>query len=166
MKRLILAIAALGFIFANTAAMAAGPKPPTALCLDFTAFADFHQLVIKTVGNVQTAGGVTKMFQISGHASGIAQYPVHGNGYVTPGTTVFHASYNGNGRTGAGTGNSILSWELFFDVAAQTGSSFARFLHDDGTSFTGGPFAVVPTNCAALPIAGTPTRGSAKALGE
>jgi hypothetical protein len=165
MKKIILGFAALAFIFTITPAMAAGPKPPTALCLDFVLFSDFHQLVIKSMGTVKTSGGVTKMFNITGHAFGLSpNYSVHGSGYITPGTTVFHASYNGNGRSG--TTNNILSWELFFDVAAQTGSIFAFFLFDNGTSFTSTALAVVPTDCAALPIAGSPARECAKVVGE
>jgi hypothetical protein len=164
MKKLFLGVAALAFVLINSPAFAAAPRVPTSLCLDFVAFADFHQVAIKALGSVKSSGGTAKMYQISGHASGIAQYPVHGNGYVAPGTTVLHASYNGVGRVGAS--NSILSWELFYDVVAKTGSAFARFLHDGGGSFNGGPFAVVPTDCAALPIASKLEGEGDKAVGE
>jgi len=167
MKKLILAIVALGFTFANTPVMAAGANPPKALCLDFTSFTDFHQLVIKSMGTVQTSGGVTKMFNITGHAFGLSpNYPVGGSGYVAPGTTTFHASYTGNGRSGST--NNQFNWELFFDLPTSSGLMHAFFQFEDGSSFTTGatPVAVVATSCASLPIAGAPARGGVRSVGQ
>ncbi len=155
MKRLILAIAALGLIFANTPAMAAGANPPKNLCLDFNSFGDVNQLLVKNQGTLRTANGLIKMFSIFGHAFNGSRLPVVGSGYVVPGTTTFHATFNGNSSSGATTRED--NYELVFDLVTQTGTIKYHYENNAGSQISGSD-GVVATDCAALPLPSVPVR--------
>jgi hypothetical protein len=149
MKKLLLGITILAFVVIASSAMAAGLKPPKALCLDWVSYADYHELVIKSMGTVQTTGGPVKMYTISGYVYGIASHPVQGSGYVTPGTSTFHATYNGQGTY---LGNTLRTFELFFDLGTNSGTINGRYLYGNATEYSSTANGVVSTNCAALPI--------------
>jgi hypothetical protein len=147
-KKLILGIAALMFIVMNSPAMA-GLAVPKNLCLDWTAFSDVNQLLIKSQGTVKSADGPVKMFSIFGHAFNGARLPIVGNGYVVPGTTTFHGTFTGNYRLG---GNSFAgNWELFYDIFLQTGTIFFHYDQTNGSKIAGSS-GVVLTTCANLPV--------------
>ncbi len=148
-------------ILVNTPAMAAAPAVPKNLCLDWTSFSDVSQLLIKSQGTVKTADGIVKMFSIFGHAYNGARLPIIGNGYVVPGTTIFHATFTGNYRTSS---SSVGNWELFYDLFLQTGTIYYHYDNTSGSKISGSS-SVVSTNCANLPLPGM-TVGSPKFSSE
>jgi hypothetical protein len=168
MKKLLIGIMILALVVFASSAMAQAVKVPKNLCLDYVSFPDYHQLIIKSLGNVATASGNVKMYTIHGYAQGLADHPVHGSGYVIPGTTIFHATYNGQGYYDSLTSNTLRSWELTFDLATNSGTNKSRFDHDNDTIFSDPTGAsVVGADCSSM---GTPTAirksGNLKAMGE
>jgi hypothetical protein len=135
-------------IVVNTPVNASAPAVPKNLCLDWTSFADFSQLLIKNQGTVKSVDGPIKMFSIFGHAFNGARMPIVGNGYVAPATTIFHATFTGNFRTGS---SSVANWELFFDLVTQTGTIYYHYDSTSGSKISGSS-GVVPTNCANLAV--------------
>jgi hypothetical protein len=149
MKKLLLGITVLALVLFASSAMAAGPKVPKALCLDFTSWSDFQQLAFKSLGNVPTSSGNVKMYAIVGHSYNGSQFPVHGSGYVTLGSTILHATYSGQYGS---TSRSLGSYELLFDLATNNGTIQYRYDLSDGTSVTNNSDTVVATDCSALSI--------------
>lgn len=149
MKKFILGIVALMLLLVNTSAQAAAPAVPKNLCLGWTFFSDVSQLLIKTQGTVKTADGPVKMFSIFGHAYNGARLPIIGNGYVVPGTTIFHATLTGNYRYD--DNSFVANWELFFDLFSQTGTIYYHYDETNGSKISGSD-GVVVTNCAGLPV--------------
>ena len=147
MKKLLLGVTVLAFVLVATSAMAAGPKVPKALCLDWTSYTDYHELVIKSMGAVKTTGGSVKMYTISGYVYGIASHPVQGSGYVLPGTSTFHATYNGQGTY---LGNTLRTFELFFDLGTNSGTINGRYLYGNGTEYSSTANGVASTACEGL----------------
>lgn len=164
MKKLLLGITVLALVVFTSSAIAAGPKVPKALCLVFTGYSDYHELAFKALGNVSTNGGIVKMYMMSGYAQGIADHPVHGSGYVIPGTTTLHATYNGQGLY---AGNTLRSWELSFNLATNSGTLFSRFDYENNTIFSDPGVSVTGTDCSTQPIpTGKVASGVLKAQGE
>jgi hypothetical protein len=129
MKKLLMGITVLALSLFASSVIAAGPKAPKYLCLNYAFNADYyHQLVFKAVGNIPTSNGVAKIYTINGRAMGLSNNPVHGSGYIDPSTSVMHATYIGYGQ-GLAT-----SFELFFNVSTNSGSLWSRFMHADGSN--------------------------------
>ena len=152
MKKVILGLAMLMFAVMNSQAMAAAPKVPKSLCLDFDSFSDYHILGIKLSNTVKSADGPVKLFEIVGHAFGLANHPIHGTGYIVPGANTFHSTYTGAGRSGSVNVNRI--WEVFFDLSTNTGSIFSHFDFGDGSKFSANGTGITGVACNSLPIAG------------
>jgi hypothetical protein len=98
MKKLLLGVTMFALVLFASSAMAAGPKVPKSLC--FTYSSGYSQnLVLKSIGTVSTSGGKVKMYTVIGNSFSGYDSPIHGSGYVVPGTTTFHATLNRMGGT-------------------------------------------------------------------
>lgn len=150
MKKLFLGFTILAFVLMGSRAMAAGPKVPKSLCFNLVTYAaDHHQLAIKNIGTVPTSSGNVKMYMISGYAYTGYIGPVHGSGYVAPGTTILHATYSGKVQT---TQHDLESWELFYDLSTNSGPIYVRYDRVNGTTIFTATDSVTMTDCATLSI--------------
>lgn len=167
MKKLLLGITVLSFVLFASSAMAAGPKVPKALCLDFTGYSDTQQLVIKSLGNLPSTGGNIKMYAITGNINWHGSHPVAGNGYVVPGTTTFRATYSGLTDY---LNNTVVAYDLSFDLTTNSGTVNARYLYGDATTpYSGIDLGVVSTSCSLLSITSVASASDSfdnKATGE
>lgn len=167
MKKLLLGITILAFVLVATSTMAAGPKVPKALCLDFTSSTDVHQLAIKSLANIPTSDGAVKMYAVLGNATGICENPVYGSGYIVPPGNIFYATYNGKCYYSGLDSYTLRSWELYFDLTTNTGTIYTRFDYDDGTRYVGAGTGVTAIDCSGLPRpTQMATEGTAKAEGR
>jgi hypothetical protein len=159
MKKLIVGIVALTCSFINAPAMAATPVPKS-LCLGWSAMAGVSILSIKSNATVKTATGAVKFYSILGHESVEGfQHPVHGTGYIIPGTAVLHATLSGALVAGAAPYRWTETAELFFDLALGTGVIVFHYENLAGSKVTG-EAAVSPGPCAALAVsAAAPVEG-------
>jgi len=107
-------------------------------------------LAIKPGPVLKTAGGNVKNFIIHGHNGGSVAHPVSGNGYVIPGTTIFHMSYTGGFLFGGSMYSGV--FEVYHDFVVNNGTIYAHLERDDGVKFTGA-FPFVASNCQNLPVA-------------
>ena len=151
MKKLLLGITVLALVLFASSTMAAGLKPPKALCLDWASFGDYQQLAFKALGNIPTPDGTVKMYAITGHVYNAFHFPVHGTGYIAPGNTILHATYNGQYGS---TSRYLGSFELLFDLATNTGTIYYRYDNSDGTTVNQSPISdtVTATDCRTLSI--------------
>jgi hypothetical protein len=129
--------------------LAASPKPPKNLCLDWDTFTDSNVLFVKAVGAVKTAPGKVKFFSISGSAFNGSTFPVAGAGNLEG--NVFHATWQG-------TANSVgqCSFEVLYDLTAGTGTINYHY-DDDAGGVIEGTDTVTGVDCATLTIAGAPS---------
>jgi len=130
MKKLFLGIAILSFIVFTTTAMAAAPKVPKNLCYTYSTGYYHHQLLLKPMGTVPTSNGNVKMYTIIGNDFSGGDNPIHGTGYVEPGTTIFHATLNWLGFT---TTYLVASYELLYNLESKTGNLYYRYDRGNGT---------------------------------
>jgi hypothetical protein len=151
MKKLLLGITVLALVLFTSSAMAAGLKVPKTLCLSHSYWTDhYDKLAFKSISNVPTSSGNAKIYAMHGFAnSGGYSGPVFGTGYVVPGGTVLHVSYSGQG------GSSLhrqRSFELFFDLATNTGTLYYTFYYVDGTTILSDSESVALADCASQPM--------------
>ncbi|MGD9579363.1 MAG: hypothetical protein AB7Y74_14090 [Syntrophorhabdus sp.] len=144
MKKLLLGIAILVFVAFASSVMAAAPKVPKNLCLDFDTYSDYQILLLKSVGNLPTLDGNLKMYTVTGFVSTPIDAPVQGSAYVLPSGTTLHATYNGH--MGASQ-NSPISYELFFDLATKTGTIYYHYEAADGASAIHGTDTLTAADC-------------------
>ena len=142
MKKLILGTTVLAIILFASSSMAAGLKVPSSLCFSLNGYADKHQLTFKALGNLPASDGKVKMYSINGFVNGGANYPVHGTGFVYPGTTTLHATYSGQGLN-----TYIFSYELKYDLATNTGLLHAHFHYTNSSEFIAPSLSVASTDC-------------------
>jgi hypothetical protein len=128
--KLFLGIAVLTLFTLNVPAMAAGPKLPTNLCFD-RAGGDVLQLVMKSNGTLKSSGGTIKQYGIFGHANTGFPFPVVGNAYVIPASTILHGSVNGAYIVDGVHRNA--AFEFLIDIALGTGTSTIWLQRSDGT---------------------------------
>ena len=160
MKKLSLGITILAFILIASPAMAVTVKVPKNLC--FTAGTSTFQLAMKSLATIPTSGGKFKMYEVTGYANTGTRGPVHGSGYVTPNTSMFHASYV---RQSGDITYLFSSFELLFDLATKSGTIYMRFhyLADSTTHM----YEFTPTDCSSLAMpAAMPTVGCDEATLE
>ena len=163
MKRLLLGIGILVLVVFASSVMAAGPKVPKNLCFDFDTYGDYALLLLKTQGNITTSSGKLKVYSITGHTANMTPFPVQGSAYVVPPGTILHATYNG--QFGSSTQNPA-SYELFFDLATNTGTIYYHYEAKDSASAITGSDTVTALDCgtmampsAAPPVASDKTEG-------
>jgi hypothetical protein len=151
MKKLILGITVLALILFASSSMAAGPKVPKNLCLrHVTNTSHYDHLAFKSIGSVPSSGGTVKMYTINGFAYVNYSGPVHGTGYVTPGTTILHATYSGQGNSSTYRQKSL---ELFYDLVTNTGTLYYTYFTADGSGGTLlGSEGVVQSDCTTSSI--------------
>ena len=151
MKKLVLGITVLAIILFASSSMAAGPKVPKYLCLQHSYNTGWYtHLAFKSIGSVPTSGGNVKMYTLSGFAFVNYSGPVHGSGYIAPGTTILHATYSGQGNT---VSHRMKSYELFYDIANNSGTLYFTFYHvDDATTLLSGSESVTMDDCTTLSI--------------
>lgn len=149
MKKLLVGVMILALVVIASSAMAAGPKPPKNLCLDFSSWGDYHQLLFKNMGSIPTANGPTKMYSVSGHAYNGYHGPVQGSAYMVSPGTIIHGSYDFK----YGTSSHLFgSYELYFDVSTGTGTIYFRYNYPDGSLLRADSDTVTSTDCTALTI--------------
>jgi hypothetical protein len=142
--------------------MAAGLKVPSSLCFSLNGYADKHQLTFKALGNLPASNGKVKMYSINGFVNGAGNYPVHGTGFVYPGTTTLHATYIAQGAN-----TIIFSYELKYDLATNTGPLYAHFHYSNSSQWISSEISVASTDCTLLPvIEETSAARVGKVLGE
>ena len=130
--------------------LAAAPKPPKNLCVDFDNFSTFLVLRTKPQGATRTAAGKVKFHTIVGSAFTGPTFAVHGGGYMAG--TEFRASI-------AGYPNSISAtdfWQLEYDTAIDTGTIYWSYRDDDGTGTLNGSDSVTGVDCTTLTVSGAP----------
>jgi hypothetical protein len=149
MKKLLLGITVLAFVLVATSAMAAGLKPPKAVC--FTIGGNIFQLGTKAIANVPSSVGTTKMYSVMGSIYIGQRGPVNGSGYVAPGTTTFHATFSA--ELGATEGlQTLAAYEWSYDLATQTGVMYNRYDWSDGSITLYGPRSTTVVDCSTLSI--------------
>jgi hypothetical protein len=124
MKKLVIGITIVTFVIISSTAMAATPKVPKNLCYTYSGGYYHHQLLLKSMGTIQTSDGKVKMYTVIGNSWPGLNCPIHGTGYVTPGTTTFHATFN----TMCGSATyTVTSYELWWDLETNTGDLYRRY---------------------------------------
>ncbi len=162
MKKLIVGIVAIACGLIIAPVMAATPKVPSNLCLDWTSFSDTDLLGVKAGPTIKTADGPLKQYVIQGnHAAGSAySFPVHGSGYVLP-TGIFHATYTGSQVVGTGGTKDVWFFELFYDIVAETGTLHYHITRSNNTGF-GNQSGADRFSCLSAPTAPAMTSGGEK----
>ena len=150
MKKLTLGIAALMFIVMNAPAMAAAPRVPTNLCFN-RGGGDVLQVVLKNNGILKSSGGVLKQYGIFGYANTGFPFPVVGNAYVAPGSTVLHGTVNGAYAVTGVHRNAL--FEFFIDLVLGTGTSTIWLQRSDGSQVVTS-LAINLVSCSTAPVAG------------
>ena len=144
MKKALAVLSTFAFVLIASSAFAGSAKVPKILCLDWDTAEYYHQLVFKSMGTIPTPDGAAKTYAITGHTYVDAHYPVGGNGYVVPGTTTLHATFNSQyGLMFHWLG----SFELIFDLATNTGTIYYRFDSQNGTTILQGEAPVHSIDC-------------------
>ena len=147
MRKLLLGIVVLVFVVFASSVMAAGPRVPKNLCLDFDSYADYHLLLIKPVSNIPTSDGNLKMYSVSGYAEIANAFPFQGNAYVLPSGTILHATYGGMFSSAS---QLVGSFGLYFDLAAKTGTIYYHYESADGTSAIHSSSTVTAVDCKTM----------------
>jgi hypothetical protein len=149
LKKLTLGIAALMFMAMHSGAMAA-MKVPTSLCFN-RGGGDRLQLLLKNNGTLKTSGGVIKQYGLFGHADTGFPFPVVGNAYVAPATTVLHGTVNGAYDVGGIHRNAL--FEFYIDLALGSGTSTIWLQRSDGSQVVSS-LPITLFNCNSAPVAG------------
>jgi len=135
MRKTLATITAVALVLMATSAMAKGVKVPKNLCFEEEGGVYYYNLVLKAQGNMRTPDGNVKSYAVTGHHAGTFDWPVSGSAYVAPGTpTILHATFGGHY---GGEAYDISFYELFYDLATQTGTLYWRYDFDSGTINTG-----------------------------
>jgi hypothetical protein len=122
MRKLLAALIVVVFVFAAVPAMATTAKVPKTLCLDFASFLSELQLTFKALGTIYDAGtgSSVKTYAITGYLNDAGPAgPVTGTAYITPGTTILHANFNG---MIGGPSQTVFFFELFYDLGSGSGT--------------------------------------------
>ncbi len=158
MRKLLIGITILISVIIASSAMAAAPKVPKNLCFTYSGD-NYMELAFKSTATILTSSGKVKMYTVMGNNNAGYDCPVHGSGYVAPGTTTFHATYN---RMGGDISYNVTAYELFYNLEAETGTLYRRYDRNDGSidTFTGA-ISVVECSTLAAPtgIAATEASG-------
>ena len=150
MKKLLLGITILSLVVFASSAMAQTAKVPKSLCLSHSTWTGhYDKLAFKSFSSVPTSSGNAKIYAMHGFAYSGYSAPVFGTGYVAPGGTVLHVSYSGQGSSSL---HRQRSYELFFDLATNTGTLYYTFYYVDGTTIVSDSESVALADCASQPI--------------
>jgi hypothetical protein len=87
------------------------------------------------------------MYSVTGHTANMTPFPVQGSAYVVPTGTILHATYNG--QYGSST-QKPASYELFFDLATNTGTIYYHYEAKDSASAITGSDTVTAADCRTM----------------
>ena len=149
MKKQLVGIIILVFFFFASSAIAASTKVPKTLCFTLNDSPSYYnQLTFKFMSNLPTSDGKVKMYAIYGNTFTGKSGPVHGTGYIKPNSTEFMATYN---RKSSGYLHTLVSYQLFLNLATMMGTLYTRYDYLEGTSNSSAHEFTV-TDCSTLSI--------------
>jgi len=147
MRKILIVLTVLVLFVSISPAMAQKVKIPKLLCIELTSQGEIHQLAFKRVGRIMDKGATVTTYTITG----CDQFTViSGSGYIIPGSTTLHATYNGQYEL-SGSTHRLCSYELFFNLTTNSGEIRSRFDFEDGTRGTLNSLVEIK-NCSTVSI--------------